>query len=154
MARAGRRTAEAAFSLVELLIVVTVLGILAGISLPQFMAARRAAEERAVVASLRTMVANQQLFYLNPVPLPPSAMSGVGKRYARLHELNSYSGGAFGNTVADLYVDAPSVRYSMLPLWPTTASLGGSFMVQAAEQNSSAGFLYEVDQSGRIVKVR
>ena len=151
---AARRIREAAFSLVELLIVVTVLGILAAIAVPQFLVARRLAAERAVVSNLKTMVADQQLFYLSPVPLAPSATNDTSKRYARLHELNSYAHAAFGNTVSDLYLDAPRVRYSMVPLWPSTASLRGRFVIQATEQALDNGFIYEVDESGRVVKVR
>ena len=156
VARGGvpARRGEAAFSLVELLIVVSVLGILAAIAVPQFLAARRLAAERAVIATLKTMVADQQLFFLSPAPRPPSAMTDPGRRYARLHELNSFANSAFGATVADLYVDAPRVRYSMVPLWPTTASLRGRFIIQAAEQAQDMGFIYEVDESGRVVKIR
>ncbi len=149
----GRR-GEAAFSLVELLIVIAVLGILATIAVPQFLAARRLAAERAVIGTLKTMVADQQLFFLSPAPLPPSSMADPARRYGRLHELNSFAHGAFGATVADLYVDAPRVRYSMVPLWPTTISLRGRFVIQATEQALDRGFIYEVDESGRVVKIR
>lgn len=152
--RRPKRRAEAAFSLVELLIVIAVLGILAAIAVPQFLAARRLAAERAVAGTLRTMVADQQLFYLSPVPLPPSSMSDPSKRFARLHELNSYAHNGLGDTVKSLYVDAPRVRYSMVPLWPTTASLRGRFVIQATEQALDQGFIYEVDESGRVVKIR
>ena len=75
----------------ELLIVITVLGILAAIAVPQFLAARRLAAERAVVSNLKTMVADQQLFFLSPAPLLPSLPGDAGRRYARLHELNRYA---------------------------------------------------------------
>ena len=149
-----RRGWERAFSLVEVLIVVSVLGILAAIAVPQFLAARRLAVERGVVATLRTVVAEQQLFFLNPVPLPPSAMGDPSRRYARLHELNAFMQNGLGQVSSTTYVDAPGVRYSMVPLWPSTPSLRGSFTIQASEQGVPGGFLYEIDQSGRVVKIR
>jgi prepilin-type N-terminal cleavage/methylation domain-containing protein len=152
--RANPRSGSSGFSLVELLIVTMVLGILASIAIPQILAARRIAAERAVTATLRTMVAEQQLFFLNPVPLPPSVVPDPDRRYARLHELNSWAHESFGDTVTILYVDAPRVRYSMVPLWPTTTSLRGRFVIQAAEQGQDNGFIYEVDESGRVVKIR
>jgi hypothetical protein len=100
------------------------------------------------------MVANQQLFYLNPIPVPPSSVTDLNRRYARLHELNLYSQGAFGDTVKDLYIETRGVTYSMLPLWPSTASLTGRFVIQAAQKDLSDGFIYQVDSSGSIVKVR
>ena len=106
------------------------------------------------MATLRTIVAEQQLFFLNPVPLPPSAMGDPTRRYARLHELNAYMQNVLGADAGTLFVDAPGVRYSMVPLWPSTASLRGSFTIQASEQNVVKGFLYEIDESGRVVKIR
>jgi len=139
---------------VELLIVMSVLGILAAIAVPQFLAARRVAAERSVVATLRTIVAEQQLFFLNPVPLPPSAMGDPTRRYARLHELNAYMQNALGAVSGNFFVDAPGVRYAMVPLWPGTGALQGSFAIQATEQNVGRGFIYEIDESGRVVKIR
>ena len=149
-----RRETESAFSLVELLIVISVLGILAAIAVPQLLAARRLAAERSVAATLRTMVAEQQLFFLNPAPLPPSAMGDPTRRYARLHELNAYMHHALGTDSGSLFVDGHGVRYSMVPLWPSTESLRGGFTIQASEQNMARGFIYEIDESGRVVKIR
>jgi hypothetical protein len=42
----------------------------------------------------------------------------------------------------------------MVPLWPTTTSLRGRFIIQATEQALDNGFIYEVDESGRVVKIR
>lgn len=153
--RRGRRAARRApgFSLVELMIVMSVLGILATMAAPHFLAARRSSAERAVVAVLRTMVAEQQLFFLNPAPLPPSAMGDPIRRYARLHELNAFTGNVFGDIVDTQYLDGRGVRFSMLPPWPDTASLRGSFSIQATEQ-ALGGFIYEVNESGRVVKIR
>jgi type II secretory pathway pseudopilin PulG len=134
--------------------VVATIGILSAIALPRFLSARRAATEKAIVANLRTMATNQQLFYTNPVPLRPSPLTDRTPRFARLNELNSFSRNAFGTTVSTYYVDVPGVRYSMVPLNPTIAELRGKFLIQATQQGVTRGFVYQVDESGRVVKIR
>lgn len=142
------------FSLVELLVVVAIIGILSSVAIPQFLIARRAAIEKSVVAQLRAMATNQQLFFPNPVPLPPSSPTDRTPRFARLNELNSFSHGAFGDTKSASIVEGPSVRYSMVPLVPTLDSLRGQFIIEAVEIDFGNGFIYQVDQSGNVVKIR
>lgn len=149
-----RRGGESAFTLVELLIVVAIIGILTSIAAPRFQAVRHIAMERAVVSTLRTMATNQQLFYPNPVPLRPMSLTDRTPRFARLPELNAFSGNVFGRVVSNRYVDTDRVRYAMVPLNPTAVSLRGRFVIQATEQGVRRGFIYQVDESGRIVKIR
>jgi prepilin-type N-terminal cleavage/methylation domain-containing protein len=148
---------SAGFTLVELLIVVMVIGVLAAIASPSLLAARRRAVETSVIRSLQAMSTNQQMFYPNPVPLTPSSPTDLSQRFARLHELNSFSRSIFGKTVSFLYIDAPRVRYSMVPLWPSVQTLRGRFVIQAVETGlprGALGFWYQVDESGRVVKLR
>jgi prepilin-type N-terminal cleavage/methylation domain-containing protein len=154
MGAPNRRADEQAFSLVELLIAMAIIGVLASVAIPQFLAARSVVRERATVATLRSIVANQQAFFMNPVPQRPSPPSDGTKRYARLHELNAFVGNALGATVSTTFVDAPEVRYSMVPLWPSNADLQGHFVIQAVQQDVAMGFIYQVDESGRVVRVR
>lgn len=53
---------ESGFSLIELLIVVTVIGIIAAIALPNYMASRRSANEATTIASTRTIVTAQSMY--------------------------------------------------------------------------------------------
>ena len=150
----GRSGGVSGLSLVELLIVVAILGVLTPIAAPRFQAVRHLAAERAVASTLRTMATNQQLFYPNPVPLRPMSLTDRTPRFGRLHELNRFSGNVFGLVVSNRYVDADRVRYAMVPLNPSAASLRGRFVIQATERGVKRGFIYQVDESGRIVKIR
>jgi prepilin-type N-terminal cleavage/methylation domain-containing protein len=59
LVRGTSRALEAGFTLVELMVVVAVIAVIAGIAVPNLVAARAAASERAVLASMRTLVTAQ-----------------------------------------------------------------------------------------------
>lgn len=50
------------FSLIELLIVVLIIGIIAAIAIPNFMAARRAANESSTISNLRTLHSAEMVY--------------------------------------------------------------------------------------------
>lgn len=56
------KTPQNGFSLIELLIVVTILSIIAAIAIPNLMAARRSANEASAVASLRSVVSAETTY--------------------------------------------------------------------------------------------
>ena len=54
------------FTLIELLIVIVIIGILAAIAIPKFGKTREKAYFKAMVSDLRTLSAQQELYYSNP----------------------------------------------------------------------------------------
>jgi prepilin-type N-terminal cleavage/methylation domain-containing protein len=76
----GLMTRQQGFSLIELLIVVTIIGILAAVAVPNLLKSRAAANEASAIASVRTIVTAQITY---------SATVGNGSYAADLSELES-----------------------------------------------------------------
>lgn len=128
---------ERGFSLIELLLVVTIVGILASVGVPSMLKARQAAEKGATVAVLRTVHTNQLMYY-----------SHYG-RYARLNELNSSTGDTLGTTVGTR-IYRGSYFFIMTPS-PSATSLKTSYQIVAYRidrRYSIPAFL--MNQSGTI----
>ena len=99
------------FSLIELLIVVVIIGIIAAIAIPNLLASRRAANESAAIASLRTLTGAQatyragnatygDLAALNGVGLIDSSLSGGTKSGYTFAYTAATNTGLYWNTTA------------------------------------------------------
>lgn len=74
---AQQRSARSAFTLVEILIVIVILGILAAIVVPQFIVASDEARRGAFIASLKTYADACEYFAVREGRYPPDGSSGV-----------------------------------------------------------------------------
>src|SRR5687767_14295934 len=83
-----KKNTQSGFSLIELLCVVTIIGIIAALGVPSFQRGIRSADNGAAFATLRTMSAVQVNFYSH------------NGRFANLSELNATHQSGFG-TLSD-----------------------------------------------------
>lgn len=108
-------TSAKGFSLIELLLVVTIAGLVAAVAVPSLGRARDAAENAAAMAKLRTIHTSQSHFYFSK------------ERFARLPELNQFAENAHGTT------SGSTIRYKeftfiMFPD-PTDVSLRTAYQI-------------------------
>lgn len=149
MARAAR---QSGVTLVELVIVAAVIGVLVATAIPALQRARRNAVEAGVIGDLKEMARMQELFFVNPEVLAPSA-TATDKRYARIDELNAFARNAFGTPVSSYSIAKGVVRYEMLPLAPSLLSLASGYKIEARGTGDYA-FIYAIDESGLVVKIK
>lgn len=132
------------FSLIELLVVCTIIGIIAALSVPLYKKAIIGTENGATFAMMKIMVQEQTNFY-----------SQKG-RYARLDELNDQYRGGFGTTVGNTIVRNKftfEMTSSTLP--PSDTDLKDGFVIKGSRtiDNLDIPFVFEVDPSGEIRQV-
>ena len=97
------------FSLIELLLVVTILGIISTIAIPSLMRSRDAAEKATAKAALRTIHTAQASYHFH------------NSRYARLNELNNHVNGSLG-TNNGINLTRGNYNYTLIPTTDTALS--------------------------------
>jgi len=136
------RERKGGFSLIELLIVVTVVGIIAALAVPMLQKGIRASENGNMFASMRTIASTQVNFY-----------SQKG-RFGRLAEINNILSNSIGTPSGN---DVTHGRFtlSMVPATPTDGQLKDGYTITATRNVTGEGVVYEyqLTQSGEIQQI-
>ena len=133
------------FSLVELIVVFTIIGIIVTLAIPSIRKAKEAAESGNAVATMRSMVAAQYSFYTE------------NGRYGRLDEVNDHQLGAFGTVDRGTGIlQRGTLIYQLSPdPMPADADLKENFQVKATRPGlgGEPPYVISVDQSGNVVQI-
>lgn len=131
---------EYGFSLIELLLVVTILAIVAALAIPSLMKAARATENGAVWSIMRTISSSQASFFAQ------------NNRWARITEINDRTGNTLGVNVGDKMIRG-KFTYEMFPQPnPTDENLRQEYMITAVRMDDTI-YKFELNQSGEIEQV-
>ena len=139
-----KKNTQSGFSLIELLLVVTIIGIIAALGVPSFQKGIRAADNGAAFATLRTMSAVQVSYY---------SQNG---RFANLSELNAAQQNTFGTlNGGGTSLTRGRFIYEMSPLTPDATQLKSEYTIIASGTNGVAGtpYIFRLNQTGEIVQV-
>lgn len=139
-----KKNTQSGFSLIELICVVTIIGIVAALGVPSFQRGIRSADNGAAFANLRTMSAVQISFY---------SQNG---RFANISELNAAHNGAFGTlSGTGTSIVRGRFTYEMSPLTPDNEALKSEYTIIASGTNGVVGtpYIFRVNQTGAIIQV-
>ena len=117
MYRIDAREAERGFTLIELMIVVAIIAILAGILIPNFVNARSQAQTAACESNMRAIATALELYYADNQVYPTASAAGV---QPALFTANGVS--YLSNTPKDPAAQSTSGLYSLT----TTQATGGA----------------------------
>jgi prepilin-type N-terminal cleavage/methylation domain-containing protein len=133
---------EKGFSLLELLLVVTILGIITVIAVPWLQKAIGAAENGNAFASLKTVSSTQIDYY------------SKRNRFARLDELNAETNGSLG-TINGSTLKRGVFTLTMNPINPDDAELRDDFQIIATKGAtlSDTPCVLSLEASGAITEI-
>ena len=133
---------ENGFSLIELLLVVTIIGILSAVAAPLLLDARVSSQRATAISNLRLMYTAEHNYFMG------------NSRYANLSELNTFQGGGLGTMTSATVLVTNAHTYQMIPLAPSAASLQTGFTIESNGFTSTgAPTKYMVATNGTLEQV-
>lgn len=131
------------FSLIELLLVIVIIGVIAGLAIPALLKAKQSTENGSAFASLRSMLSTEISYY---------SQNG---RYGRLPEINTHAGNGLGSITPPNTLTRGRFTFTMSPAAPTDAQLKNDFHITATKVVGSGERPYtlDVDATGKIIEV-
>lgn len=137
-----KRQSQKGFSLIELIMVITIISVLATITIPFLLKARSNAENGNAFASLRTTASAQLSYY------------SQNRRYARLNELNEFQVGSLGIVSGNELIRG-KFSFQMSPDTPTDEELRSGYRVIATKAvvGSDTPYVISVTESGQITQI-
>jgi type IV pilus assembly protein PilA len=134
-----KKNNQEGFSLIELLLVVTIIGVISAIGVPSLQKGIKAVDNGSTFATLRTIATTQVGYY------------STNGRFARLSELNSTLK-SLGTASGNSYVKG-RFTLEMSPLTPTDAELKVGYTVTATGPNDGTQYIFKVSQTGEIIQL-
>ena len=137
---------EAGFSIIEMLLVLTCLGIITAISVNYYMKAKISAENTSAIASLSLIRQNEVIYFTQR------------QRFARLDELNDLHGN-LGTVQGDLTLIRGPFKFDITtstgtPTATDPKNLAVEYLVTATRtRENSVPYVFTLDHSGTITKV-
>jgi prepilin-type N-terminal cleavage/methylation domain-containing protein len=130
-----KKSHQSGFSLIEALMVVSIVALVAAVAVPSLIGAKDAAEKTAIIVNLRSMHNDQVAYHT------------THSRYARLSELNEFSGSLYGN-LYESTLRRQAWTFLMSPT-PTDSSLKTRYEILTYRmRNGRIESAFTMDQSG------
>jgi prepilin-type N-terminal cleavage/methylation domain-containing protein len=137
-----KKEKQSGFSLIELLVVVTIIGIVASLAIPFLQKAIRASENGNTFASLRTVASTQLGYYQS------------NSRFGRITEINNLMSNAIGTNSGSQVNRGKFIITDVGS--PTDTFLRGRYTILATRSVVGEGqtYQYQIDESGQIVQLQ
>ena len=151
-----RNSVRKAFTLVEILIVVVILGILAAIVIPQFTSASTEARENSTRSQLQTLRSQIELYKLQHGDAVPNlvgggAAPGDGTNWAPLTGTTTYAGTTYGPYLQQVPVNSLNSNSNVVNGTNAAAASAACGFVYDYNGGAGTGRIWATDSGGTAI---